>query len=173
MAKTTVAERAQRTAIRKNTCILSKHLHQLTTQELQMLTAPPKQRNTQRIQFFMWLFCKRLQRLLSNWWRGFLICRCLFSICMCFLKLQRVEHVQNVLIIFFCVTIAFCSMFSFYHKLANNKCICDSLHLIQFIKPLRLFHKFDYSFRDSTFTTELCFWNVTLSVVLQKLTCTR
>ncbi len=71
MLNTTVAERAQRAANRKNTCKLRKQLHQFDNTTLQMLNTT-KQRNALQIKLFIWLSCEHLQHLLSNWWRCFL-----------------------------------------------------------------------------------------------------
>ncbi len=89
----TVAERAQRTANRKNTCKLRKQLHQFDNTRAANAHNTTKQRNALQIKFFICLCCEHLQHLLSNWWM-FSWFAGAFSICMCFLKLQRVELSQ-------------------------------------------------------------------------------
>ncbi len=74
---TTVAERAQCATNRKNTCKLRKQLPNFYNARAANAHYTTKKRNS----------------LLSNWWRCFWFAGA-FSICMCFLKLQRVELSQ-------------------------------------------------------------------------------
>ncbi len=68
---TTVTERAQRAANRKNTCKLRKQLPQFYNAHAANAHNTTKQRNALQIKC-IWLYCEHLQHLLSNWWRCFL-----------------------------------------------------------------------------------------------------
>ncbi len=96
----TVAERAQCAVNRKNTCKLRQFDNMLCkcSQHNQIKKCianthhTTKQRNVLQIKFFIWLCCEHLQSVslfgcvkMFSWFAG------AFSICMCFLKLQRVE----------------------------------------------------------------------------------
>ncbi len=84
--------------IEKNTCKLRKTFDNLTTHMLQMLTTQPKKKRTANkmylvvlwafaVYFFIWAFAPSAVKMMKmfSWFAG------AFSICMCFLKLQRVE----------------------------------------------------------------------------------
>ncbi len=88
----TVAERAQYAANRKNTCKLSKQLPQFDNIHVKNARNTTKQRNALQMLFFIWLCCEHL-----HWWRCFLDLLALFLFACVFRSCSTLSSLGHVL----------------------------------------------------------------------------